>query len=587
MAPALRPRTGRLTTPDLKQRLPTSPVTPHIPGAKQTLSSASFPTLSEPTHLALLTLRATSPFRLPEQQLLSRKRSLLSDARRAAAVSLLLDLSDNLAEHNAVPALAVSYFDAFLSHCSPHSVRGVHIPLVAAACFLVAMKMLDPVIPTADQLSTRLSGYDYSPRTILDCELLVCVSLNFDFCLRVPHNVISHLCQLASGIENERASVLQQQPGHLFNKNPDNISRRMIFPLSDEVNACEHNIVRGGDHVLGGAESESMLSAPVENRKSSGNKNGLLVDPGEVLVDTALAFADLSLYCAHLLPTFGIGEITAACTMVAILVAQEELDGNSNVAKLWMPIYDLAGLNCFRVFAAIAHICDKLGDMLVVRTFSALYEFQTPSRISKNLPTDKRFMEHVSKQRAVLRDIHNSLKNRMCHWDRCLEGLMDDDKIQSLSEMVSMTLTTEANATTWLDIYPNLWDSNHFRLLDRLKFVLSEFLLQSYPKAMLDDIQNTRRTNSRHTMVLREKKMNTFAGERPLKSIAKCMPVRPGIYEKPSRCASLQDNATSTVSRMLTRRQTMDKAPLRSQRLGRLKARSSNSGIVSSAVSMR
>jgi hypothetical protein len=576
MAPALRPRSGRLITPDSKQRLPTSPVTPHVPGTRAISWSVSSPALSEPTHLALLTLRAISPFRLPEQQLLSRKRSLLSEARRAAAVSLLLDLSDNLAEHNAVAALAVSYFDAFLSHCAPRSVRGIHIPLVAAACFLVAVKMLDPVIPTADQLSERLSGYDYLPRTILDCELLVCVSLNFDFCLRVPHNVISHLCKLATEIKHERAAVSQQRPGHPLSKKPDNISRKMKFDPNNEDPTVKPDTICGVIHSPGSAES--MLSVHMDEKESSSNYPELLVDQGEALGDTALAFADLSLYCSQLLPNFGIGEITAACTMTAMLVAQDEVDDNSDPAKLWMPLYDLAGLNCFRVFAAIALLCDKLGDMLVVRTFSAQYEFQTPSRISKNLPTDKQFTERVSKQRDVMRDIQNTLDDRLGLRDHSLHGLLDNDKIQSLTEMVIMTLTTEANATTWLDIYPNLWDSNRFRLLDRLKFVLSEFLSRS---------QNIRRSNSRHTMVLREKKTNAVTGERPVKSIAKNLPVGQEISRKRRRSVLEQGSSVSAVSRMLTRRQAMDKRPLRSQGLERLTARGSSCNIVSAVVSMR
>jgi Cyclin, N-terminal domain len=427
--------------------------------------------------LALLTLQAGSPFRLPAQQILSTKSSPLSEEKRGSAVSLVLNLSRVFAKQAAVPALATYYFDAFLAHCAPRSVREVHTPVVAAACFLVAIKMLDPVIPTTEDIAARLKGPKYDPELILNCELHVCVSLNFDFCLRVPHNVIPHLCKLATGAENVYAPAEQHQATNAGSTRShiaqNNITRKMDFALESDNRKTKAHVL-GSRNDTTSISSNSKSPQIKDNVACLGTTQMLLVDRDESRRETAMAFADLALYCSRLLPVFGVGEISAACTMIASLGDETEEDVSFKIGNHWLPLFDLAELNCFRVFAVVASICDKLGDLLLVRALAAQYRFHDLDNISELLQADSEFAKRARRHRDTVVEIFDCLTAQLDPCGNTLQNLCGEDKVQTLLELAHANLTSEDDATTWLKIFPKYSIRFYLRVLKRLRFAISE-----------------------------------------------------------------------------------------------------------------
>lgn len=186
---------------------PISPLTPFLCRTKEMqVEETSNERFLEAELLALETLTSDSRFRRTHFQHVPQKdsgqklgdqtvRSSCHERHRLSAVSWILELSSAFAEHSSVPFSAVSFFDAYVALNPLQSTKHC-MKLVATASFLIACKMTEPLAPTIDELVSLTKGI-CTRDAIAGCELLICVALTFDLCIRNPHDIIHHLCSIA------------------------------------------------------------------------------------------------------------------------------------------------------------------------------------------------------------------------------------------------------------------------------------------------------------------------------------------------------------------------------------------------------
>jgi Cyclin, N-terminal domain len=371
-----------------------SPLTPQNPAATSTPASpapaaAAALRLAPLTHassLALSTLIARSAFRssanagaTPVHPLVQRK--------RAAVVSWLLELTGALAENPCVPAMAVSYFDAYLQSADATKMKDAgtsqFLQLVACAAFLIATKMCETVSPTLDELA-YLTDRTCDRELIGTCEMLMCVSLNFDMCVRNPHDVLPHLCRLAAGLEPEREIEKEKLCDRTMYTDMDNENSPMTVeptPRRSRPQATPLRCSLMTPTTPAVQDQRQQKNASISNwqlRTTATKRQERKEAEASAMTRLALALADVALHCRGLIVAgFGIGEITAACFVAARAAVHTSAYPDATVfaaptrpvdhTPLWLPLFDKAGLSFGRVVAAAAIIVDYWGDIVMRR----------------------------------------------------------------------------------------------------------------------------------------------------------------------------------------------------------------------------
>lgn len=405
---------------------PSSPLTPRLDESRALdLRFDAAGPFTDAARLVLETLTSKSPFRSRNRQEFSASetnekcarqppRGLLQERRRITVVNWILELSSSLAENPSVPSLALSYFDAYIALQPPRSAAH-YVQLVAAASFLIACKMNETFAPTIDELAYLTDGA-CSKDVIVGCELLICVSLNFDLCARNPHDIIPHLCMIATGTVADREVTLPPMdidalPSHSF---------EIAKPHSPSLQAeCKTGLIHGNMDVSAVNEdlcdtdddgdgatitsdgnstpdiSDSFQNPPsprinssAERREQSStdfeNANWSPGDESQTMTRFAMAFADVALHCCKLVEVFGVGEIAAACVVAAQAALQakdyrrqpwfQAASRAKHIDCLWLPIFDSAGLAFERIIAAATRIIDLWSDLRARREIYEISE---------------------------------------------------------------------------------------------------------------------------------------------------------------------------------------------------------------------
>jgi Cyclin, N-terminal domain len=255
-----------------------------------------------------------------------------------AVASWLVELGAALSEHPQTPHMAMAYFDTFMRRRSGLAAsdgrRGHGVQLVAAACFMMASKIAEKYVPEVAEISMLTAGA-CTGADIVSAELVVCGELNYTLCVRTVVDIVPHLCDVAVGaVEMEEADGGGRELG--------NVGRVVRF--DDGVDLVAH---------------EMMANEDGEGGDDVGDSDTVKKDRSCELRTRALAFADLALHCHGLSERYSLGDIAAAC----VVLARCDVEGCERFGRMWMPIFDRAGLKFGDVVAAAG---------LILRTWQRL-----------------------------------------------------------------------------------------------------------------------------------------------------------------------------------------------------------------------
>lgn len=315
--------------------LPTSPLTPSGPAMAARL-------LSPASQLALRVLRTPPPARNTRASTVDAS----SELGRLSVVSWLVELAEAYARHPQTLHLALAYFDGFFATgAGPRRLaqrtqrRTQRLQLTATACFLLATKMVERIVPEVAEISFLTAG-NCSRNDILAAELVVCNALNFSLCLPTSVDAVPHLCELAAGV---------------VAMDVEELSRRRRFGRRLERAASFEEIADLASNEELDEEGMEQQTDNLPDRQPAMAKKALAVR----LQKSAMAFADVALHTQGIAEQYSVGEVAAAC----VLLARCDVEGSECLRKEWLPIFDRARLNyedMVGVAVVILHTWHKL-----------------------------------------------------------------------------------------------------------------------------------------------------------------------------------------------------------------------------------